>query len=249
MTKPLVEMKNIYKKFGHVEALRGVTIAVRYQEVLGLLGDNGAGKSTLVKVLVGIYPLDRGEIFFEGEKTQFSSPKEARAKGIETVYQGGALIELMTIPRNFCLGREFKKDLIVPGVFLDKMKMNRVSMKALKEIGISIKPSKATVSVLSGGERQSVCIGRAMHYGSKLIILDEPTASLGVKETEVVLNFIKKAKERGFSIIFITHNVYHVYQVADRFVVLEKGVKIGDFYKADTSPEQLVNVMTGGIKT
>ncbi len=241
---PLVEMINISKSFGHVQALKNVDFTVGRQEVVGLLGDNGAGKSTLIKILTGIYPPDEGEIYFEGKRVQFSSPHEARAMGIETVYQDLALVELMSISRNFFLGREPTRRIGFIEL-LDTRMMDRVSIQALEEIGIKIRSPHEAVSVLSGGERQSISIGRAMHFGVKLLILDEPTSALSIKEARKVLHYVTEAKKRGLSVIFITHNIYHVYPVADRFTILSHGVKVGDFDKREVSPEEIAELIVG----
>lgn len=240
-----MEMVNISKSFGRVQALKDVNCTVGYKEVLGLLGDNGAGKSTLIKILVGLYPPDKGEIYFEGERAQFSSPQEARARGIETVYQDLALVDLMSISRNFSLGREPTRR-VGPFKFLDKRGMDEVCAKSLTEIGIAVRSPDESVSLLSGGERQSISIGRAMHFGAKLLILDEPTASLSIKETVKVLGYVREAKKRGISVIFITHNIYHVYPVADRFAILDRGIKVRDFNKKDVTPEDIIDIISKG---
>lgn len=234
----LVEMKNIKKNFGRVQALRGVDFSVGKKEIVGLLGDNGAGKSTLIKILVGYEKADEGEIYFEGKKVSFSSPKEAREMGIETVYQDLALVNLLPIWRNFFLGRE-----IVKGVALSVDEMKRITYEYLKEIGIFVRSPDETVFFLSGGERQAIAIARAIYFGAKLLILDEPTAALSVGETKKVLEHIKNVKEKGLSVIFITHNIYHVYEVADRLVVLEKGIKVGDFKKENVTPQEIMSMI------
>jgi simple sugar transport system ATP-binding protein len=242
---PLVEMTGISKSFGHMLALDNVAFTVGRQEVVGLLGDNGAGKSTLIKVLTGLYPPDAGSIRFEGKPVRFQSPSDARELGIETVYQDLALVRLMSIKRNFFLGREPVRP-VGPFKFLDKAKMAGVCREVLEGIGIAIRSTREEVGTLSGGERQSISIGRAVHFGVKLLILDEPTSALSVKETEKVLGYVGEAKARGLSVIFITHNIYHVYPVADRFTILSHGGKLGDFAKADVSPEQISRMLVTG---
>jgi simple sugar transport system ATP-binding protein len=242
---PLVEMVGISKAFGHVLALDDVTFTVARQEVIGLLGDNGAGKSTLIKILTGLYPPDHGTIRFEGNPVRMQSPSDARELGIETVYQDLALVRLMSIDRNFFLGREPVKQ-VGPFKLLDKAQMSSVCRDALEKIGINIRSTRDEVSILSGGERQSISIGRAVHFGVKLLILDEPTSALSVKETEKVLGYVGEAKSRGLSVIFITHNIYHVYPVADRFTILSHGGKLGDFVKADVTPEQISRMLVTG---
>ncbi len=242
----LVEMRNIKKKFGEVEALRGVDFHVAHGEVVGLIGDNGAGKSTLIKVLTGIYPPDEGEIYFAGRRVEFKGPKEARDMGIEAVYQSLDLVDLMSIGRNFFLGRELTTKKI--GVsFLDMPRIRQECTSVLKKIGIRRERSPDTMTaVLSGGERQAINIGRAMYFKAKLIILDEPTTALSVKETEIVLQFIQDVQREGIPVIFITHNIYHVYQVANRFVILDRGVKVADITKEGCTPEDIMHIIREG---
>jgi len=244
----LVKMVGIYKRFGTVQALRNVDFTVKHQEIIGLVGDNGAGKSTLINVLTGVFPPDKGEIYFEGKKILIDSPKKARSIGIETVYQNLALIDLMSISRNFFLGREPTKKVAGFFDFLDKKKIDEISKKALEEVGIKVRSVDEEVSILSGGERQAIATGRALHFGAKLLVLDEPTAALSVKESHKVLDYVINAKERGLSVIFITHNIYHVYSVADRFAILEHGVNIGDFEKSKVSAENIIEVIRTGKK-
>mgnify|MGYP001227060990 FL=1 len=244
---PLMEGIGLCKRFGKVTALERVDITIRRGEVTGLVGDNGAGKSTLIKILTGVYRPDEGELRFEGRKVEFASPKDARRLGIETVYQDLALIESMSIARNFFLGAEPQRRV---GVFrlLDGQKMRVVTEEALRDIGIRVRSANDEVSVLSGGERQAIAIGRTMHFGGKLLILDEPTSALSVHETNKVLTYIDEARKRGLAIIFITHNLYHVYPVADRIVVLEHGRKVGDFGKDEISVEELVQIVSFGAR-
>lgn len=242
---PLVQMINISKNFGTVQALKNVDFDVHHREVMGLVGDNGAGKSTLIKILTGVFPPDTGEIYFEGKRVVIRSPKEARAMGIETVYQDLALIPLMSVSRNFFLGRE-PVACFGPFRFLDKRKMDRVVLDVLSQIGISVRSPDEPVAVLSGGERQSVAIGRALHFGAKLLILDEPTSALSVRETHKVLDYILEAKKRGLSIIFITHNIYHVYSVADRITILEHGRKVATLQKSEVTAEEVIEIVRSG---
>ena len=242
MSEYLVEMRGIKKSFGRVQALKGVDFHVKRQEIVGLLGDNGAGKSTLIKILVGYHQPDEGEVYFEGKKVFFKSPWDSRKVGIETVYQDLALVNLMPIWRNFFLGREIIRR-IGPVKILDVGKMKKIAREVLRDIGIFIRSADETVAFLSGGERQAVAIARAIHFGAKLLILDEPTAALSVGETRKVLEHILEAKKRGISVIFITHNIYHVYEVADRLVLLEKGEKIGDYDKKDVTPEKVMDII------
>jgi len=249
MSEEIVAMRDIKKSFGRVQALKGVDFRVKKNEIVGLLGDNGAGKSTLIKILVGYYQPDHGEIFFDGKKVKFRSPWDSRRLGIETVYQDLALVNLMPLWRNFFLGREMIKK-IGPINYIEHRKMKRIAIEALKQVGISLRSPDETVAFMSGGERQAVAIARAIHFGAKLLILDEPTASLSVGETKMVLEHILKAKERGISVIFITHNIYHVYEVADRLVLLEHGEKIGDYRKKDVTPKEVMDIIAAaaGVK-
>ena len=198
---PVVHMENIVKRFGTITALNGVDFNVHKGEVVGLLGDNGAGKSTLIKVLTGVHPPTGGRIFFEGKPVNIPSPREARAMGIETCYQDLALVPLMSITRNFFLGRELSRR-IGPVEWLDMREMDRQARVALKHIGIDIRSPREKVGKLSGGERQSIAIGRARHFGAKVLILDEPTSALSVGETRKVLSYTQAAKERGLGVIF-----------------------------------------------
>ena len=244
-TTSLAKMVNIEKYFGAAQALKKVSIEIQSGEILGLLGDNGAGKSTLIKILAGVFPPDKGEIFFEDERVKFSSPRDARTMGIETVHQALSLVDIMSISRNFFLGREPTKK-IGPIHLLDRKKMNEECRKAVTKLGVRVRSPNEFVSILSGGERQAISIGRAMHFKVKLLILDEPLAALSVRETREVLRQVEKVSESGVSVIFITHNVYHVYPVAERFVMLDRGIKIGEVYKKDASPEDIIEVIATG---
>jgi simple sugar transport system ATP-binding protein len=235
-------MVNISKRFGRVQALKNVDFEVGKNEIVGLMGDNGAGKSTLIKILSGVCLPSDGEIYLEGKRIHFRSPADSRSAGIETVYQDMALVDLMSISRNFFLGREPHKSFEL----LDKKRMNEECYKCIKEIGIRVRSPDEPISILSGGERQSVSIGRALYFKAKLLILDEPTAALSIREYTYLLNRIKSLKKLGVSVIHIAHNVYHVYEVADRFVILDKGVKIGSFSKEKVTPEYLIDVIREG---
>ncbi len=241
---PVVHMENITKRFGTIVALDGVTFTVDHQEIHALLGDNGAGKSTLIKVLTGVHQPTSGEIYFEGKKVEIRSPREARDMGIETVYQDLALIDLMSITRNFFLGREMVRR-IGPIHWLDMRTMHAETRQALLDIGITVRSPDERVGKLSGGERQSIAIGRAMYFGAKLLILDEPTSALSVAETRRVLEHILEAKAKGLSVIFITHNVYHVYEVADTYTILRHGKKVGTYRKGELSVNDIADLITG----
>ncbi|ABL78608.1 ATP-binding cassette domain-containing protein [Thermofilum pendens] len=246
MAEPLLEMRGIVKRFGRVEALRGVDFHVGRAEVVGLVGDNGAGKSTLVKIIAGVYQPDAGQMFFEGQPVVFRHPSEARARGIEIVYQHLALIDLLSIDRNIFLGREPTKR-IGPIAILDKARMEREAWSILQDIGLRrIRSPSERVAKLSGGERQSVAIGRAMHFKAKLLILDEPTAALSVRETRRVLDHVLEVKKQGVSVIIISHNIYHVYEVSDRIVALDHGRKILDVPREKVTPEEVIDVIRTG---
>lgn len=241
---PVVRMEKIVKRFGTITALNGVDFTVHKGEVVGLLGDNGAGKSTLIKCLTGVYIPTSGQIYFEGEAVQIPSPQVARALGIETCYQDLALVNQMSITRNFYLGRELVRR-IGPIHWLDVREMNQQAREALRHIGIHIRSPNERVGRLSGGERQSIAIGRARYFGAKLLILDEPTSALSVGETRKVLSYTQAAKERGLGVIFITHNVGHVYQAADRFTVIRHGNLVGTYTRDEVAENDIADLITG----
>ncbi|NPV87478.1 MAG: sugar ABC transporter ATP-binding protein [Anaerolineae bacterium] len=240
----IVRMEKITKKFGTITALSNVDFGVERGEVRALLGDNGAGKSTLIKILMGVHQPTSGQIYFEGKPVVINSPREARAIGIEAVYQDLALVNLMSISRNFFLGREMVKR-IGPIHWLDIRKMNEICRKSLHDIGIEIRSASERVGSLSGGERQSVAIGRGVYFGAKVLILDEPTSALSVAETRKVLTYIANARERGLGVIFITHNVHHVYMVADSYTVIRHGQHVGTYYKGELGEDDIADLITG----
>ena len=244
---PLLEVKGISKYFGSVIAIKDVSMFCRAGEVTCLLGDNGAGKSTLIKTLSGVYRPDDGEYLFDGTRREFTSPREALELGIATVYQDLAMIPLMSIWRNFFLGSEPTKGwgpLRRYNVAFAKEK----TREELGKMGIDIRDPEQPVGTLSGGERQSVAIARAVYFGAKVLILDEPTAALGVKQAGVVLRYILQAKQRGVGVIFITHNPHHADPVGDHFLLLNRGRVIGDHAKQGVTREQLVREMAGGAE-
>lgn len=241
---PIVHMERIVKRFGTITALNGVDFTVCEGEVVGLLGDNGAGKSTLIKCLTGVYTPSSGQIYFEGELVQIPSPQVARSLGIETCYQDLALVNQMSITRNFYLGRELTRR-IGPLHWLNVREMSRQTRDALRDIGIHIRSPNEKVGKLSGGERQSIAIGRARYFGAKLLILDEPTSALSVGETRKVLAYTKAAKERGLGVIFITHNVSHVYQAADRFTIIRHGGLVGNYARDELTEQDIADLITG----
>ena len=244
---PLIEARNITKYFGSVIALHEISITVRPGEVVCLLGDNGAGKSTLIKTLSGVHPPDEGEILVEGEPVTFTSPRDALQRGIATVYQDLAMIPLMSISRNFFLGSEPTAG-FGPFQLYDGGTADRVTREALRGMGIDLRETGQPVGTLSGGERQSLAIERAIHFGAKVVILDEPTSALGVKEAGVVLRFINQASDQGIGVILITHNINHAYPVGDRFTILDRGRMRGTFKKAELTPSQLLEHMGGGAE-
>ena len=245
MATPLIEIRGIDKFFGKVVALRDVSFTVDAGEVHCLLGDNGAGKSTLIKILSGVHPASKGEILVEGATVDFSSPKEALDRGIATVYQDLSLVPLMSVARNFFLGREPVKGAI-PFRTLDLERINTTTLEALAEMGIRLRDAEQPVGTLSGGERQSVAIARAVFFGAKVLILDEPTSALGVHQASVVLRLVAQARARGIGVVFISHNVHHAYAIGDRFTLLNRGRSIGTYEKAAISREELLGMMAGG---
>lgn len=242
---PLIEVDNISKYFGSVIALQDVSMSARAGEVTCLLGDNGAGKSTLIKVLSGVHNPDEGHYLYAGEKMSFDSPRDALNRGIATVYQDLAMIPLMSIWRNFFLGSEPTKG-YGPFRRFDVDTARETTRQELGKMGIDIRDPDQPVGTLSGGERQSVAIARAVHFGARVLILDEPTAALGVKQAGVVLKYILQAKQRGIAVVFISHNPHHAYPVGDHFVILRRGQVYGDFPRQELTREHLVQMMAGG---
>jgi len=238
----LVKMKNIDKYFGKVCALRGVDFEVKESEILGLVGDNGAGKSTLIKILSGFHLADKGEIYFENKKIKINTPKDAKKLGIETVYQEQALAPHVSISRNVFMGREPTRGL----GFMNKKMMDKNSLDVLAKIGLRLKDPEAVVEALSGGQRQGVAIARVLYFKAKLVILDEPTIALSIKESQQVMDFILQLKAEGISVIFITHNLYHAFQIAERFIVLSHGERLTDVEREDTSIEHLSQIIISG---
>jgi simple sugar transport system ATP-binding protein len=245
MSEPLLRVEGISKAFGATEALHDVSFEVANGEVVALLGDNGAGKSTMIKVITGVFPPDRGRILFEGTEIHSPSPQLSRSLGIETVYQGAPLVDGISIYRNLFLGRESARR-FGPFRVLSDRDMIRQSEEVLREIGIRVRDAEENVAILSGGERQAVSIGRCMHFGAKLLILDEPLNNLSLKETQVVLGHTQNARSKNVGVIFITHNIHQIFSVADRFVILEEGKKIADLRKEETDIDQLISVIAEG---
>jgi simple sugar transport system ATP-binding protein len=244
---PLLEVRGITKYFGNVIALKDVSTVVDSGQVTCVLGDNGAGKSTLIKILSGVHRHSEGELLVNGERASFGSPRAARDAGIATVYQDLATVPLMAIWRNFFLGSE---PMIGSGPLrrIDIKSAKRVMREEMAKMGIDVRDPDQMVGTLSGGERQAVAIARAVYFGAKLLILDEPTSALGVKQSGVVLRYIVQARDRGLGVIFITHNPHHAWPVGDRFVVLNRGRMVGAWDKGAISRDELVRMMAGGAE-
>ncbi len=244
---PLLEVRGVSKYFGNVIALKDISVAVRAGEVTCVLGDNGAGKSSFIKILSGVHQHDEGELLVEGEAVHFKSPRDARERGIATVFQDLATVPLMSVWRNFFLGSE---------PTIGKGPLRRIDVKfaqgtmreEMRKMGIDVRDPDQPVGTLSGGERQAVSIARAVYFGAKVLILDEPTSALGVKQSGVVLRYVVQARERGLGVIFITHNPHHAYPVGDRFVILNRGKLMGDWRRGEITRDELVTNMSGGAE-
>jgi simple sugar transport system ATP-binding protein len=245
--EPLLEVRNVSKFFGNVIALKDVSVGVSSGEVSCVLGDNGAGKSTFIKILSGVHAHDEGELLVEGKPTHFHSPREAKERGIATVFQDLATVPLMSVWRNFFLGSEPTKG---SGPFkrLDVAFAKETMREEMRKMGIDVRDPDQPVGTLSGGERQAVSIARAVYFGAKVLILDEPTAALGVKQSGVVLRYVAQARDRGLGVIFITHNPHHAFPVGDRFVILNRGRLMGSWKKGEISRDDLVLKMSGGAE-
>ncbi|HDN01352.1 MAG TPA: sugar ABC transporter ATP-binding protein [Candidatus Bathyarchaeota archaeon] len=239
----LLSVRNINKWFGKVHALKNFDLDVRRGEIIGLLGDNGAGKSTFIKIISGLIQPDTGEIYWEGRRVKIRSVQDSRKLGIETVFQERGLIECFPISKNIFLGREPVKFRF----FMNLGEMNAKAEELLKQLGMSVSPEQE-VRFCSGGEKQGVIVARAMYFRAKLVNLDEPTRALSVKGVRQVLEFVRRLKENNISCIFVTHNMYHVYPVADRFVFLHRGEKILEIERNKvSSPEELNDIIVSRI--
>jgi simple sugar transport system ATP-binding protein len=243
--QPILEVRQISKYFGNVIALNDVSMTLYPGEVMCLLGDNGAGKSTLIKTLSGVHRPDSGEYLVEGMPADFNSPRDALDRGIATVYQDLAMIPLMSIARNFFLGSEPTKG-FGPFRWFDSAYASRTAREEMAKMGIDIRDPDQPVGTLSGGERQSVAIARAVYFGAKVLILDEPTSALGVKQAGTVLRYVAQARARGIAVIFITHNPHHAYPIGDTFTILKRGRTLGTFTKQELSREEMIRMMSGG---
>jgi simple sugar transport system ATP-binding protein len=243
----LLEARGLTKYFGSVNALEGINLKVNAGEVTCVLGDNGAGKSTLIKILSGVHAADEGELLIDGQPVTFSGPRDARAQGIATVFQDLATVPLMSVWRNFFLGNEPVRGR-GPLARLDVKGAQTIMRQELGKMGIDVRDPNQTVGTLSGGERQALAIARAVYFGARVLILDEPTSALGVRQSGIVLKYIVQARSMGRGVIFITHNPHHAYPVGDRFVLLKRGRLLGSYLKSETSLDQLTAMMAGGAE-
>jgi simple sugar transport system ATP-binding protein len=248
MAEPILEARGIVKNFGRVRALRGANFSVNPAEVVALVGDNGAGKSTLIKCLAGVEQPDAGEILFEGRRVHIHAPTEARALGIETVYQDLALAADLDPAANLFLGREVRRGGALGWLgFLDKAEMHRRADEAFKTLGVGLQDSNAPVANMSGGQRQGVAVSRAVTWASKVVFMDEPTAALGVVQTRHVLDLIRRVRDQGISVVLISHNLPEVFEVADRIEVLRLGERVAQLKRSEVTMEDVVGAMTGAI--
>jgi len=239
--EPMLRLRGIGKSFGAVRALSGVDFEVYPQEVVGLVGDNGAGKSTLIKAIAGVGPADEGEMFLNGQPVKITSPQVATGLGIETVYQDLALCDNLDVVSNLFLGREER----TPFMTLDENDMERKGLQVLRSLDVKLPSVRAIVSTLSGGQRQSIAVAKTILRNAKVVLLDEPTAALGVAQTRQVLQLIKRLKEQGLAVVVISHNLADVFEVVDRVVVLRLGKRVGTFDVKNTSQERVVAAITG----
>ena len=244
---PMIEVRGIGKRYGSVVAVADVSATVEQGRVTCILGDNGAGKSSLIKILAGAHPHDEGQYLVQGEEVHFTSPRQALDRGIATVYQDLAVVPLMSVWRNFFLGSEPRLG-VGPLKVIDRKSAKATAHQALKDMGIELADVEQPVGTLSGGQRQCVAIARAVHFGAKVLILDEPTAALGVKQAGVVLKYVAQARDRGLGVILITHNPHHAYPVGDSFLLLQRGRSQGFTKKADITLAELTRQMAGGAE-
>ncbi|QLH24826.1 ATP-binding cassette domain-containing protein [Streptomyces sp. Rer75] len=242
---PLIALRDIGKRYGNVTALEGVSLDVHAGQITCVLGDNGAGKSTLIKIVAGLHQHDEGAFAIEGEETRLGSPREALDRGIATVYQDLAVVPLMPVWRNFFLGSELRKGR-GPFARLDVSAMRETTHRELLRMGIDLRDVDQPIGTLSGGQRQCVAIARAVHFGAKVLVLDEPTAALGVKQSGVVLKYVAAARDAGLGVVLITHNPHHAYLVGDRFVLLKRGTMAGSHTKDEIALDDLTRQMAGG---
>lgn len=246
-TEPVVEVRNVGKSYGAINALSGVSTTVNAGQVTCVLGDNGAGKSTFIKMLAGAHTPSEGEMLLDGKPVSFASPRAALDAGIATVYQDLAVVPLMPVWRNFFLGSELTKGR-GPIRRLDVKRMKEVTYTELANMGIDLRDVDQPIGTLSGGERQCVAIARAVYFGARVLILDEPTAALGVKQSGVVLKYIARSRDRGLGVVFITHNPHHAFPVGDRFLLLNRGTSMGNYEKSEITLAELTSLMAGGAE-
>ena len=248
MSAPIVELRDITKRYVGVTAVANLSLKLTPGEVLCLLGENGAGKSTVIKILTGVETPTAGEVLIDGKPVHFASPREARDLGIATVYQEVGTLPMMSVARNFVLAAEPTKG---KGLLrrLDLEKASAIALKSLRDLGISrVTDGNQLVGTMSGGERQALAIGRAVHFGARALILDEPTAALGVRESATVLQLIDNVRQRGVAVLFITHNAYHAYASGDRFLVLRRGESIAEFSRSERTIGEVIELMAGGAE-
>jgi fructose transport system ATP-binding protein len=244
-TAPILEIIDVRKRFGPVQALDGISFRLRRGEIVGLVGDNGAGKSTLVKVMSGALIADAGKMRFEGRDVTVNSPLDARALGIETVYQDLAVVPQMDVEGNLFLGREITGKHWWNGWFLDKAAMRREALAHIRSLSVGLHSVRQPVEVLSGGQRQSVAVARAISWGRKVVIMDEPTAALGVREARSVLDLIKRVRDRGIAVVLVSHNIPHVFELCDRIFVIRLGREAGNLVTRETTVNDVVSLITG----
>ena len=243
-SQSMIRCEKMNKWYGGIHALKDVSVDIKKGESVGLVGDNGAGKSTFIKILSGVHKQDSGNFYFDGKLTHIKNAKDSMRLGIETIYQDSALAQTLSIARNLFVGREPTNYNIGSFGLMDRSKMATEALEAIKRVELDLRSADDLVETLSGGERQGVVIARALYFRTKVLIMDEPTNHLSVKETAKVLNWIEKLKSEGTTCVFITHNLHHVYPVSDRLIVFARGEKIADVYKKDTSIEELTRMIT-----
>lgn len=241
--KPLLEIKGVSKRFGAVQALSKVDFVAHLGEVMALVGDNGAGKSTLIKGIAGIYPFDEGDVYFDGRQVHINSPRDVASLGIEIVYQDLALADNLDVVANMFLGRER----LLPPWRLDEASMEKDCVKTLDSLSVTTLQSvRQPVASLSGGQRQAIAVAKAVMWNSKLVILDEPTAALGVAQTRQVLDLVRRLADKGLAVVIISHNLHDIFEVADRITVLRLGQKVKEFHTAETNQQEVVHAITAG---
>ncbi|MFT5196325.1 MAG: D-xylose transport system ATP-binding protein [Cellvibrionaceae bacterium] len=241
--RPILELKGVSKNFGAVQALYKVDFTCKAGEVMALVGDNGAGKSTLIKGIAGIYKFNDGEVFFEGKKVTITSPRDTADLGIEVVYQDLALADNLDVVANMFLGREE----LTSGFLLNESKMEQEAIKTLDSLSVTtIRSVRQAVAGLSGGQRQAIAVAKAVMWNSKLVILDEPTAALGVAQTRQVLDLVRRLADRGLAVVIISHNLHDIFEVADHITCLRLGQKVAEFIPSETTQQEVVHAITAG---